>query len=131
MLIRVNNWTYVHALAGAKGNCNSKCTYHDTAHGNSHEGDSKEKLHVGCAALFTADEEHNITGALLPNLYQSMKSYNFLFNKYIRQQALQVTSLINQQIDPPVHYVHALVVLYRRTAMSTSSFLTRTYVKVS
>lgn len=97
--------------------CNSEHTYHDTAHGNNQACDRKEQLHIDCSASLSADEEYNITGASLPFLYQNMKACNFLFNKYIRQQMLEVMSLIKQKMCPSVHYVHARVTLYRRTTM--------------
>jgi hypothetical protein len=82
-----------------------------------------------CSASYSADEEHKNAGASFPHLYQNMNAYNFLFNKHIRQQTLEVTSLIKQQIHPSVHYVHALVTLYRRTTMSSSSYFMRKYVQ--
>jgi hypothetical protein len=127
-----SDWITEHSyyiLQRIRDSCNSEHTYHDTAHGNNQACDGKEQLHVSCTASFSADEEHNIIRASFLHLYQNIKAYNFLFNKYIRQQALEVTSLKKQQVDTSVHYVHALVVLYRSTTMSASSYFMRKRVQ--
>jgi hypothetical protein len=103
MLTTLNNWTFVHILLGARATCNSECTYHDTAHGNNQARDSKKQLHVDFPSSFSAEEERYITDVVLPNLYPIMRPYNFLFNWYIRQQAEEVASLINQHTGPSVH----------------------------